>query len=262
MWVYIRQDVQLWIYHSPDLWLISLSGDWENWITIADKNLWATTVFEVWSWSWTNWWTTVTEANGWKFYQWGNNYWFPLTWATTTSSTQVNTSTYWPWNYYSSSTFITRNSSPYSWQTSTNYNLWWGTTWTNDAMQWPCDSGFHVPKYDEFDALAGIITDFWITWHNIMYCLKMPWKGNLNRADWTYNNGAPQLRFCAFWLSDTYYSWDTLRIYMLTDNYWNTVKLESSTLNSGQDSIGYTIRPFANTPVQPDNTRTVLYQPN
>lgn len=33
------------IYHSPSLWLISLSSDWTNWITIADKNLGATTVW-------------------------------------------------------------------------------------------------------------------------------------------------------------------------------------------------------------------------
>ena len=95
-----------------------------------------------------------------------------------------------------------------------------------------------------------------------MYCLKMPWKGNLNRADWAYNKAASQLRFCAFWLSDTYYSGDTWRIYMLTDNYWKTVTLTNSTLKDGQDSIGYTIRPFKNEAVQPDDTRTVLYQPS
>lgn len=65
--VYEAPKPKPWIFHNTTLGLISLSSDGSNWITIADKNLWATTVFEVWSWSWTNWWTTVTEANGWKF---------------------------------------------------------------------------------------------------------------------------------------------------------------------------------------------------
>ena len=104
------------IYHNATLGLISLSSDWINWITIADKNLWATTVYNSWD--------ILSESNCGKFYQWGNNYWFAWTWATTTSSTQVDASPYWPWNYYISSTFIT-SSSEY-WDTSDNWNLrWW-----------------------------------------------------------------------------------------------------------------------------------------
>ena len=55
-----------WIYYNENLWLISYSVDWQNWITIADKNLWATQVY--------NYWDVMTEANCWKFYQWWNNY--------------------------------------------------------------------------------------------------------------------------------------------------------------------------------------------
>lgn len=112
-----------WIFWSSIDWLISLSSDWQTWITIADKNLWATTVWNSWD--------TLNQANCWKYYQWGNNYWFdrnsvdPIA----TSSTQVDASNYWPWNYYSSSTFITRSSSPYRWDTTDNWNLWWWVTW-------------------------------------------------------------------------------------------------------------------------------------
>jgi hypothetical protein len=106
-----------WIFWSSTDWLISLSSDWNTWVTIADKNLWATTVWNSWD--------TLSETNCGKYYQWGNNYGFPFTWSVTTSGTQVDASNYWPWNYYSSSTFITRSSSPYRWDTTDNWNLWW-----------------------------------------------------------------------------------------------------------------------------------------
>ena len=114
-----------WIFYNATDGLISVSGDGTNWYTIQDKNLWATTVY--------NQWDTVNNANSWYFYQWGNNYGFAHSWTVTTSQTQVNANTYWPWNYYSSSTFITRSpqysSSPYNWDSSNNDNLWWWETW-------------------------------------------------------------------------------------------------------------------------------------
>lgn len=112
-----------WIFWSSTDWLISLSSDWQNWITIMDKNLGAT---QVWNSG-----DTLSEDNcGWYFQRW-NNYMFPFTWSVATSSTQVYANTYWPWNYYSSSTFITRSSSPYKWDSSDNSNLWWWVTqWT------------------------------------------------------------------------------------------------------------------------------------
>ena len=111
-----------WIFWSSTDWLISLSSDWNTWITIADKNLWATTVWNSGD--------TLSEANMGNMYQWGNNYWFPSTWTiSNTSSTQVDARTYWPWNYYSSSTFITRSSSPYDRSSVQNDNLWWWETW-------------------------------------------------------------------------------------------------------------------------------------
>ena len=104
-----------WIFWNSTKWLISLSSNWQTWITIADKNLWATTVWNSWD--------TLSEANCWYYYQRWNNYGFPFTWTVTTSSTQVDASTYWPWNYYSSSTFIVMNN---RWDSTGNWNLrWW-----------------------------------------------------------------------------------------------------------------------------------------
>lgn len=97
------------IYHNSSLWLISISSDGTTRYTIADKNLWAANV-----WDYGN------------YYQRWNNYWFPSTWSVTTSSTLVNASDYWPWNYYSSSTFICIGDSPYDRSNVQNDNLrWW-----------------------------------------------------------------------------------------------------------------------------------------
>ena len=107
-----------WIFHNATLWLISLSSDWFSRKTIQDKNLWATNVWDYWS----------------LFQRW-NNYWFPSTWTLSdTSDTQVDASNYWPWNYYSSSTYITTSESPYDRSSVRNDNLWWCVTWTAPIM--------------------------------------------------------------------------------------------------------------------------------
>lgn len=109
-----------WIFYNSTLWLISASSDWTTWITIADKNLWATTVWNIWD--------SINETNTWKTFQWWNNYQFNWKWWTTPtiSSTQVDASGYWPWNYYNSSTFITWSN---NWSSVQNGNLRWWVTW-------------------------------------------------------------------------------------------------------------------------------------
>lgn len=119
-----------WIYYNSTLWLISVSSDWTNWITLKDKNEWATTVW--------NYWDALSAANVWNVYQRGNNYWFPRTWTITTSITQVDASSYWPWNYYSSSTFIT--TTPYR-DSSENRNLRWWITWIVVHPNWITNTG-------------------------------------------------------------------------------------------------------------------------
>ena len=120
-WIVLYQGSwNAWIFHNATLWLISISSNWTTWTTIADKNIWATTVYNNWD--------TLSAANcGWYF-QRGNNYMFSYDWWYTTSTTQVNAGDYWPWDYYSSSTYIIRS---LSWDSSNNNNLWWWVTqWT------------------------------------------------------------------------------------------------------------------------------------
>jgi len=111
------------IFRDSSLWLISLSSDWTTWITIQDKNLGATTVWNSWD--------TLSEANCWNVFQWWNNNPFPWTQSSgtiTTSSTAVSVEWYWPWNYYSSNTWIT--ASPWQLTTDENNLRWWVTQWT------------------------------------------------------------------------------------------------------------------------------------
>ena len=125
--LYDGSSIATWagVYYNSTLWLISVSWDWQNWLTIADKNLWATTVYNNSD--------TLSEANCGYYYQRWNNYWFPFTWSVTTSSTQVDASNYWPWNYYNSSTFITVN----NWSSVQNDNLWWWVSqWTWVWWDW------------------------------------------------------------------------------------------------------------------------------
>ena len=107
-----------WIFWNQSDWLISITSDWTTGYTIMDKNIWATIVY--------NYWDTLSEANCWYFFQRWNNYWFPRTWPTTTSSTAIDTTGYWPWNYYNNGTFITIT---WDWSSPSNDNLRWWTTW-------------------------------------------------------------------------------------------------------------------------------------
>ena len=246
MWVYLRVEEQPpWIYHNATLWLISLSSDGSTWITISDKNLWATAVYNSWA--------TLSEANCGKFYQWGNNYGFPFTWAVTTSSTQVNVGTYWPWNYYSSSTFICSASlTNYDRANPQNDNLRWWVTWTVEAMQWPCNTWFHIPSENELTLLLSDMVSLGMTVDNWKTYLKMPFAWGLNWQTWAKYDSSS-------WLS-LYSSTSVNDIYMMclcfTTN-WAAVNIRQSLR-----AIGCNIRPFKNDAVKPDDTRTVLYQPS
>lgn len=102
-----------WIYWSSTLWLISITADgWATYITISDKNLWATNVWD-----------------DWLYYQFWNNYWFNVSPSDYVTSKPTLTDTYWPGNYYNSSTYV-RASSGNNWFNWTVNNIWW---WESDG---------------------------------------------------------------------------------------------------------------------------------
>lgn len=220
-----------WVYRSEYLWLISYSSDWNTWVTMADKNQWASKVY--------NFLDALSSANCGCFFQRWNNYWFPVFWAVTTSWTRVDASTYWPWNYYSSNTFITS----YSWDTSWNANLWGDTTNTNEARKWPCADGFHIPSNSELTALNTYVNSLWLNraseWYMILFKMPKIWRRMYSNWDTT------------IWESDAWYTSSTQQNwsynYMLRFSDW-------SSINGFDKWYWYWIRPFKNTPVQPDNS--------
>lgn len=96
------------------LGLISITADGVKYITLSDKNLGATAYYN----------GTVSSANTGHYYQAGNNYGFDTP-ITKTSGTKVDTTGYWPGNYYNSDTYIC-GSSISDWRTKSNDNLWGG----------------------------------------------------------------------------------------------------------------------------------------
>lgn len=157
------------ITHDTVNWKIIIAN-WTYHITMADKNLWATTVYENGD--------TLSEANCWKMYQWWNNYWFSWNWTVTTSSTKINTSSYWPWNYYSSDTYTVWDANSTDWSTSQNDNLRWDVSNTEYARQWPCPSWWHIPSKMEFENLIEMfiaIRPNAHTWDDFKNAFAMPY---------------------------------------------------------------------------------------
>lgn len=131
----IRLNDGLWLFWDQTNWLLSISDDLVNWITIQDKNIGATQV-------WMNW-ATLSENNCWKYFQRWNNYWFPFNWQwVSTSSDPVDTTWYGPGNYYSDSTYIT----PYTnfWSSVPNDNLRGGAAAESDVLD-----HVHVPSENQ-----------------------------------------------------------------------------------------------------------------
>lgn len=83
-----------WAFVNYDLWLISISSDWTNWVTMANKNLGAATYYDTASYP------DCTQENSWNFYQWWNNYGFPYAGTTDTTTELVDVTGYGPDNYY------------------------------------------------------------------------------------------------------------------------------------------------------------------
>lgn len=239
IYFYVRVSDR-WIYHNADLWLITIS-DWAwNDITIADKNLWATTVYNNGD--------TLSESNCWKFYQWGNNYWFPYVSSITRVNQYVNDSWYWPNNYFSSSTFSSYGTT-WEWRSTKNNDLWGNVTDTLVARRWPCSEWYHIPSMDDLTNFKTLLTSLWVrtyTWL-LNYC-KIPPSWYLDSTwsmyyawTWAYIHGSYiySTNSSATWLY-IYYS-STPMIYNITVAWWSSV------------------RPFKNKSVTPDDTRTKLY---
>ena len=204
-------------------WLI----DYDNWgyddlevdfsvtdplkIVIMDRNLWA----------------TISDSYGVNsyglYYQWWNNYWFKNVWIIENASTeQVDAMAYWPWNYYVSDTFILQNN--LGWDNPSNYNLWWWTwdtrsirwNWSDEARQWPCPNGYHVPSILEWHRLkffaeewekteksTEVCSDFSSKDQCVMSKLKLPRAGNI-KWDGSFEPSGKTGLIGRYWSSSRY----------------------------------------------------------
>lgn len=209
-------------YWNPTLWLISRSTDWVVRETMADKNLGATTPWHVWD--------SFTESNCGYCYQRWNNYWFPFSWATNTSNTKVDASAYWPDNPYYSDVFITQ----VSWESSWNTDLW--ADW-----KWPC------PEWYNIRGIPSLVRDWWL---EAFLC---PWgSGYLD------TNGQHVQMYYQSWFWSKFRPNNTYAYYTYI-NVYNWIYYNYTVTYISE---WHSIRPRKDTPVVPDSTRTVLYQPS
>lgn len=245
IWINASLVTSPWIYYNPDERIISISSNWSSWFTIADRNMRASKVF--------NYWDTLDGANRWWYYQRWNNFPFSPTWWST-SSTKVNASSYWPWNYYYGWTFITANWNYSSWDSSNNVNLRWQTTNTLIARQWPCYWWYHVPTKAELKWLASTFSWRGLWWNDFSKYLKAPFAWSRYYAwsmtwEWTYWHW-----YSSSWFTNSNGS-DSSSLKFQKD--WSVTIVDSSYTHNA-----FNVRAFRNVAVQPDSTWEVLYQPN
>lgn len=234
------------VWQNPTLGLFSFTkDDWNTWTTIADKDLWANGVWQEWN-----------------LYQWWNDYWFPATGTVTRSTASVNVDNYWPWNHYNTSTWTRSNYAIYSTTYSTSpytywKDLWWWTTDTIIARQWPCSNWRHVPSRQELSALltcAGTQTSV------VCPMIHLPYAGSIVYDDASISNQWITVRY---WTSDGYQNG---RAYALTGNIvWGTFSSENPLAVGYSTNIAswFSIRPFYNTGVVPDSQwNQILYNWN
>lgn len=138
-----------------------------SWVIIDSCNAWANT-----TWTW--------FSSHWELFQWWNSAWVKLA---TTSSVRPSISSID--SSYSNEQFITGYS---SWNATTNSNIWWDDTDTNEARRWPCDSWYHIPTRDEWINLFTFMQypDYWDMSEKLL--LPLAWERDRNTWALGYQN--------------------------------------------------------------------------
>ena len=179
IWDNIPTIESFWIFHNIEEWTIMLDN-WEESITIMDKNLWADI-----AWTW--------EKSYWYYFQRWNNHGFQLNSEIKTWKDLVTRDValqYWPDNWYDSdvqlvimdnSEEVNRNLNLGNYfLAAVNDNLrWW--SWDSEIVnrmpeyvidqfrwdtgnprterKWPCPEWFHVPSFGEIHKLFKLWID-------------------------------------------------------------------------------------------------------
>ena len=225
-----------------------------EWITIMDRNLWATS-------------NDITSPDSYGYhYQWGNNYGFshdgkinksesPAIWKNSYNNSNYNDSTFRYWinieDYWS------------EW----NYDwLWW---WSGDNEEnyrgvntlsiskkdrkWPCPDGYHIPSIWEW----GLLIKYWaikngatLKWNNWLFYLrdkeidfqqyfKLPLAGSRYDYDASFNGGGSY----GFYRSSSPYG-------TTQPQYVRILELNSQRVSAdwhASRAVGYSVRCFKNT---------------
>ena len=165
--VQVRQEQLM----NFEYWMISIANpsNSSQWITIMDRNLWATVAW---------WWIDAPVESYGYYYQWWNNYWFSSNSAAQlkTSYSRVNVSSF---DEYYSDVFVRDSSWMSTWK-----NLW--TAWS----QWPCPEWWHIPTTSERDTLKSYYnSSYWTSFEWFVNYFNIPFAGyrSSNSTIWETN---------------------------------------------------------------------------
>ncbi len=192
-----------------------------TWYILSACNVWASV-----AWTWV--------VSYWNYFQWWNNWWTPSG-TIAPSTTFVNTTWYWPGNYYNNITFIWWGAitSPFDWSSIQNDNLWW-SWWSVLQRQGPCNTWYHIPTQTEW---AWIVTVGWwgtTLWTSMWNKLLLPFAGTRSRTTGTMSSQT----------TDAYY-WATTP----SGTSANDLKFLPTVINVADSKFrlySYTIRCFKN----------------
>ena len=130
-------------------------------ITMMDRNMWATEIYNKWETT-----DAVNLESMWYYYQWWNNYGFDSYLENSggiaqTTNVRVDVDNYsWQSPYYGFKFYTNWNASA-NWMNNINAkkNLWWDTTNSLEARQWPCPQWYHVPTKNDW---KWVLDTWWI----------------------------------------------------------------------------------------------------
>lgn len=176
-----------WAYHNPDLWLISISTDWENWTTISDKNVWASSS------------DVTADTSYWNVFQYWNTHWFPWDWDSTvfeTSAAIPDLTGYEWWNLYSNDKYRTN----IDWNAA-NKKLWKPVAFANllSLQKGPCDRWFHIPSAEEWTAVLNAILE--LEWEEAEFSYDLIARyllmahPNARKGDWDFYSSNTSIYF-------------------------------------------------------------------
>ena len=230
---------QAWAYHNAELWLISISTDWENWFTISDKNVWASSS------------DVAADTSYWNVFQYWNTHWFPWDWDSTAFETSADipdlTGYEW-WNLFSNALYRIN-----SWWNAANSNLWKWVAFTNllSLYKGPCPKGFHVPTEEEFQNMLDAILELAWEWAemNIQMLKDYILLPNPNSRNWSW-----VLKTSSTYLTNSYYDTTHITGFVMSSD-WDEETLEMDSVNMNE---AWYVRPFRDVVMVPTTEWTRL----